>query len=510
MSALTAYAAAQDAVLLNLPITETFDTIDVTCPVTDLTQALSLASTVVREGGLVSIELVDPDDSEQLTLRSDQVDEWTLGGALNVFYGQLADREAPDRWQTADLASQSPDVQFGATATMILNKEKRVVVLSEQTGRSIWLGLSTSAFVDWIRRTTWTGPLNRLFAKPGATVLLSDWAGEPAVLGPRMTVGGLDTPSDPPPVDSSWPEAVPPEMLRVLDVDFDAARPPELRTTLAGLVGASSAWLLSEERGLEQSRPSRRSATRWEIGKDPSRHMADATAIVELARWVARDPNLTRLEIARQIAATRILDASKAQDAAPLLEAADISYQTAIDDTVQKALQSQLELERSFQDLDSKLGDLRDTLRRSVDSTIIRTLTASLGIVIAALTVADARGWPTVLASAAVAAYVLFAAWWSLRTMRTDFTVRLEALGKLIQARAVGLGDDLGTKIDKWKTALKNRVIAAQVALTVVAVIVAAGGAALGLSVGRHSTTPPSDRGGTPTPASIQPTPSHS
>jgi hypothetical protein len=501
--ALTDFAAAQGAVLVQLSVTETFDTVDVACPLTDLNRALTLSSLVVTEGGTVTLVLVHEGDDEDLRLQSMKTDEWTSDGALDLFYPELSSGERPDRWVTADFTEHPPSVGFRARAAIRFEKAQWRDPLSEETGRAVWIGISQAAFVAWLREGSWTGPLSRLFGKPGALVLLGDWTGDAVKLGDRLSIGSLETSAGIPPPASPWPEQVPPEMRCMLDVRVDQlAGSSDLTVALAGLLGAAAAWLLGEERDSTWSRPSRRSSTSWSIGTDPSQSMTTADAIVELARWVQNESNITRLAIAREIAARRIPTLADAKAREPVLDAADIAYYTAIDDSVQRALQTQLELERSFQDLDGKLADLRATLRQAVDQTMIRALTASLGIAVATLTVARARGWPTVLAAEAVAAYVLFTAWWSLTTMHIDLTSRLDALRDLVRDRAVGLGISLGSKIDGWKRALKRRVIFAQVVLTFIAAVVGIGGAVLGGTIARDERP----RGGVQTPTS--PTPS--
>lgn len=503
IAALSAYVAAQRAVLADLKVIETFESVDTMQPISDVSQALQMARSIVGVGGTVALTFSEDDRS--VVLRSVGIDDWRVEGPLEVFSAELAAGEPRGRWSTDALVAAAPTEPEDATYDLALDKVPWSTPIAAETGRSVWVGLGPSTFLDWIHRSTWMGAVKQLFAAQGALVLFHDWRGSPVTLGERLIVGDFNARAEAPPPDERWPEPADPWLVRAIDIDPEPLPEGDLQTELAGLPAAASAWLLAEEHRDGLMRPSRAGATSWTVPSTPTTTLKKATAVVALARWVAKDPNATRLAVARQVAAERLPEPLNGGPSTPTLSAAEIAYQSAVSAHVQAALRTQLELERSYQELDSKLSDVRDALGGAVDQSIVRALTASLGITVAALTVSEARGWPTVAAAAAVAAYVLFTAWWTLRTMRSDIASRFEGLQAVIEQRQLGLGTDVAKSIAHWKDGVRTRARRAQVTLTVIAVGIVIGGLALGMALhpSRAETSPQpiSPATSTPTPS---------
>jgi hypothetical protein len=488
--ALGEYLTGQGVELSRSPLTETFERVNVNgIPLIDMTSALQRALPLVEQGGAVSLTFADED--QLMSFRSAGPDQWRLDGPAEVFSDELAGEEERGRWSSDELARFTPRSIDTATCNIELDKKRWSEPLSAALSRQVWIGISGAAFVEWMRRSTWEGSARVLFAKPGALVLLNDWTDGPVIVGKRLTVGDLDTRAEAPPNGPTWPEPVDLPLLCAIDVEVpaDEAQVPEgdVRRPLAGMATAVAAWLLSEvrdgevQRGL-RVRPSRSGTTTWTIPGDP--HMVHTTIpVVQLARWVTQSANATRLTVARHVAAERISDPFDVAPPAVVVTAAEIAYQSAVDAHVQSALGTQLELERSFQEVDAKVAAIRDDIRTAVDQTVVRALTASLGIAVASLTVSDVRGWPTVLAAGAVAAYVLFTAWWTLRTMRADVGTRFVGLHNVIKQRELGLGTGAIAAIEAWRNALRRRIRWAQLGLTVLAASVAIGGMVSGATL---------------------------
>lgn len=510
IQALEEFLAGQKVDLAAWPITETFERVDVSkVPLVDVARALASARAVVEQGGTVALTFAFEDESA--ILHSVGPDAWRLDGNAEVFSPELARTEQRGRWSTHELERFAPPLLDGATCDLGLAKERWSRPLADASGRSVWVGVSMAAFVGWMSRSTWEGAARALFARQGAMVLLNDWPHAPVTAGERLTLGALDAQGDPAPDDRQWPEPVDPWTVRAIEVEVDAEAKkfPEgdLKRGVAGMASAAAAWLLAEERDGRELRPSRAGATRWSIPADP-RAGHTGIPVVDLARWVTKDSNATRLAVARHVAAERIPDPLDDTVASPVVSVAEIAYQSAVSAHVQSALRTQLDLERSFQDVDGKVSDVRDGIRNAVDQAVVRALTASLAIAVASLTVSTVRGWPTVLAAAAIAAYLLFTAWWILRTMETDMASRFDALQDIIEQRQLGLGSEVGATIGIWKNGLRGRLRRVQFGLTAFALAITIGGALLGAILHRStspaSTNPMSPASETPIVSSTQ------
>lgn len=498
IGALEQYLAGQNAHLGSAPLTESFESVIVTeLPLQGFAPAVERARRVVEYGGTVTLTLGDDDASASIV--SVGPDAWRIDGPRDVISDEIAVQEPRGRWSTEDLMRFSPRSLDRATCGVKLDKNRWSDPVAASTGRRVWIGVRTAAFVHWMRQSTWEGAARLLFLHPAAVVLLADWTHPQVDAGPRLTIGDLGAQ----PIASSdgvaWPEPTEPSIARAMEVDVapDPTEFPDgdLKRTVAGMAAATAAWMLGEVReGDAQSRvkvrPSRAGTTRWTLPPAPQVGHT-AIPVVQLARWVTKDANATRLAVARRVAAERISDPFDDHADTPAETAAETAYQSAVSEHVQTALRTQLDLERSFEDVDAKVADIRDDIRGSVDQTVVRALTASLGIAVAALTVANVRGWPTVGAAEALAAYVLFTAWWVLRTLRADIANRFEPLSTVIRQRELALGRDASKAIEAWKTDLRKRVSWAQAALTVLAVAIAIGGAILGATLHRSS---PQDR----------------
>ncbi len=510
IDALSAYLMGQEVGLADWPITEGFDKIEAAdIRLVSWSNALTLARPVVEQGGTVRLSFTDED--ETTVLQSVGIDDWRLEGEPDLVSPQLAREEARSRWSTQELERVTTTPLDSARCSVDLAKERWSKPVRDATGRRVWIGVRGDAFVNWMTRQTWTGAARGLFDLPGALVLLADWVGPGVTAGSRLTLGDLSVRADGAPSDSGWPEAADAWIVRAAEVDLiaDSTAAATSRTAieqaLAGMAVAAAASLIAEETEGEAQKPSRVGATTWAV---PSVSVAPSTnvPIIALARWVTRDPNATRLAVARQIAAERIDDPFTVADAQPMVSAAEIAYQSAVSSHVQTALRTQLELERSFHEVDGRVSDARDALRGAVDQSVVRALTAGLGISVAALTVSEVRGWPTVCAAAAVAAYVLFTAWWILSTMRIDLTTRFDALHDVIKLRQLGLGTDVAKQVTCWKNGLQTRTRWAQIVLTVFAVAILGGGVVLGATLSRSAANL-SHQPGSQSPATLTPQP---
>lgn len=401
-------------------------------------------------------------DMGECTLRWSGGGTWGADGDVGLL-PHLEGREAADGYATDDVV-RAWDAVPGLVVTASLSVDKRPwsEAAAAVSGATVWVGPSISGFERWLRELPAGAVLSALLARPCSMVLLRDWPGPLRACGPALTFGDLGDlgdrgPTAECPKKRAWPMDVAVWKVRSLDVKISEV-PEELRPRLAGIVGWGAAALLSEEPDGETMRPDHRVASRWLTPSDAHAQPKGVEAVRELCEWVSSEPNLSRLLVARQIAASRIDDPLNGPVANAVVDAAEVAYRQLVDATVQEGLTKQLDLERTFQTIDSEIASLRTKLSETVDQTVLRAAAGILAIV-ATVSVSTGASDPLILWGAGLLiAYLLSVAAIQLRFARRDAIDRLQTFIEVLRSRGFGLDTAAVRKLNQWDSDLRRRI----------------------------------------------------
>jgi len=449
-------------------------------PLQNVAAAFTDAASVVNLGGRVEMAL-QRYGGEAVQLTSASGSDWVANGDVGGVFPSLSDEEAPDVWKTSRLVEAciaSAPGEVTGEAVVIENKTRWRQPIEQETGRLVWIGPSWLSFLRWLDERPWDDVLITLLGSSTALVLLEDWAREPIEMGSSLSFGGLDFRSLARDGPMPWPEETRKAYLRAMAIDLAIELPEGGTERIAGLVGSAAASTIGIIDRSGELKPHASALTTWTLPEHPQATAQGVSAIVALARWVARDPTLTRLDISRRVAAERIDNPLSASGWEAATEAAEIAYRQVVDERVQRSLATQVELERSFRAFDSELAGVEASISDAVDQVTVRVLAGSLGTAVAALTSEKVRGWPTFAAAFAIGAYAFFSAIWQLRWLRNDVDRRFTSFYAVVAGRGIELSETVRTALNNSHDHIHERVCKARVGLVALAVIIVGGGTA--------------------------------
>jgi hypothetical protein len=456
--------------------------------ITDIGAALRSVAGLLQTGASLKLRLIV--EETELTLQADRADRWYSASSPDPsgYLEHLRDAGAKVSRTTAELLRGDADSGFGAVESAEMSaefsKQGWADEIAAETGRSVWIGLSSASFATWLAETDVGQIARRLFAKPGALVLLADWPVPKAVsAGSRLRIGSLaERPAGASDnalltrrLDERKESANLPSW-RLLEVDAQpGVVPADLQRLLKQAVGITAASLIAvREDGV--FRPAADQETQWKLPSTPGTEDADVDAIVGLARWVGADLSEIRFTVARDLAGRRIPDPLQGSPAEPLLDAARIAYRLSVRTDVIESLERQQQLEESFRDLDDRAAAMRASIDDTVDGTVTKALAGALAIAIAALTSAKVRDWPATIAAFVLAGYLGATAIGLARWRRDDADARLRDAGALAAQRVEKLGARLLKSTEDWRRQLQTRVGRAIAILWTLAVLLSVGG----------------------------------
>lgn len=463
-----------------------FDVLGYSWDLKDARRAVEQATGLVESGGEVTLRL--PVDGGVVVLTSDRPDIWLPeDDGPEAVLPHLAESPTRLSWTTADLLAGDSAAGFGAvtggTAEVGLSKERWQSPIEEQTGRSVWIGLSVNDLAGWLQTAIPEQIAQKLFGAPGALVLLANWS-EDVFETADLAIGDLDhVPSAGVDDDDvlvarlegrSEHDRLPD--WRLIGADLSAA-PAALAEPLRQAAGLTAARLLAEVQDADEVRPSATQPTRWKLAATPGEADGEFTALIGLVRWVGEDLSEARLQVARELAAERIKDPAHQQDERSVLEAAKLAYRLHVRQDVLQSLERQQTLEDAFRDLDDRAAEMRAKLGDALDDALTKGMAGALTIAIASLASAKVRDWPATIAGVVLACYLFIAAA-NVALLRRDSVKRLNEAAKLAKGRLEGLGDSLVRPVEQWKRALERRARFAFWVLFVAAIAVLAGGIA--------------------------------
>jgi len=160
------------------------------------------------------------------------------------------------------------------------------------------------------------------------------------------------------------------------------------------------------------------------VGVDSQVTPSVVSAMQDLVAWVTAEPTKTRLRVARRLVAEEIHQIKADPSIQRIRTRAELAYAAAIDEQTGKALAAVASFEDHVNNIAARINDLGRALDKTVDETVTRTLAALLAILVAAVVSKDVQGWPLFVASAAVAAYVIWTAIWILGGVRADVVIQ--------------------------------------------------------------------------------------
>jgi hypothetical protein len=466
---------------------DNFDVLVYDWKLSDLPAALRDAKGLLRVGASVKFTVDSAEGVLVFTAKGS--DRWSFGAGPQpgLLLPELAELGPRADWTTDELLSgdweSAADAIADADARAEFTKSQWTSEIANDTNRSVWIGPDQAGFATWLAETVPKGIANKLFSRPGALVLLADWAGGRSVAaGDSLAVGSL---SERPGAEAKDQELLGPrlaerregerlQLWRLLRVDTHSDLPDELRRPLNRAVGLTAAMLIAaEEDGM--LRPASDRPEAWALPRAPGRGGSDVDAIVELARWVGEDLSEIRFAIAGDIAARMIHDPLDGGPAAPPRDAARIAYHRAVHANVVESLERQQKLEESFRALDDQAAAMRASTDETVDGTVAKSLAGALAIAIAALTSSEVRNWPATIAGLILAGYLALSALTLASWRRNDADVRLAEAGAYAAQRVEGLGGQLEESTRKWRARLQRRVRFATGLLWALATLLAIG-----------------------------------
>ena len=425
--------------------------------VPDLDQGMIDARSLVKCGGAFTFHLDLGDTTIELASQADQQDMWNIDGDLSAIGWPLdlpgegvSTKAFLDRWNGAGLTGS-------VTAEVLFQKEPWIQPIQAQTPKVVWLGPRLAGFSRWLSDRPPVALLSTLLGGSGALVLLGDWVDAPLHLGTNLTLGSLEYLDQEEGDDATWPMESEPWQRRSITID-PAKAPASIARALARAVGWGAVTLLAVKLDSNEARPDLNSPTAWRLPKIDLVEPAGVNGILRLSQWVAKEPNATRLSVARAVASTRIIDPFHTPEGKTVAEAAEISYRQTVDATVQSSLRNQIELEQNLRDMDSELTKLRVGLAELLDQTVLRF--AAGGVVIAAAVVATKDKSPLLVhvGGLLIAAYVTFTATIQLGMVRRDIKDRIAGFEAVISARGWGLDGPAQTTLESWAKQLRVRV----------------------------------------------------
>ncbi len=478
-----------------------FDTLMYAWTLNDALAAVREATAVVAAGSTVTLRL--PVDALVTVLHSDAPGTWLaedrdpsdvlphLGGA-----GPKA------AWSDTDLTGRDAASGFaavtGGTVEVAFPKAGWRSALEQEVDRTVWIGPGMDGLASWVRDTVPEQIAAKLFTRPGALVLLEKWPLPPVGGAARLAIGDLDlrppgTADDDVLVNrlANRGESALLPRWRLLDVDTQPV-PLALREPLQRAIGLTAVGLLAEVAEAGHVRPSATEATEWAVPATPGEADGDFAAVIALVRWIGQDLSEARLEVARNLAATRIDDPAEDQASDAILRAARLAFRLHIKQDVRESLEHQQKLEEAFRDLDDRVAEMRAKLANALDGALTKAIAGALTITIASLTSAKVRDWPATIAGVVLAGYLILSAV-NICHLCRDSKTRLDEAAALARTRVEGLGDRLTNSLEPWKTSLTDRARFALGVLIVVAVAVLVGAVAQNAKItGRDDAKPQS------------------
>lgn len=386
---------------------------------------------------------------------------WTPDGDVDILPGLTLQEGAEGYTSEALLDTWSNATgSVAVTASATTGKQQWANEIGSAARATVWLGPHLEGFGKWLDNSSAVNVLSSLLTNAPALVLLGDWSEPPCRLGAALTIAGLD---DPPSVASAtaplreWPTPAPEWALRGLDVELSGA-PDRLRPRLAGILGWAASRLLAARSGDDVVHPDSHSPTSWTVLPHAQAEPTDIEAVRALCHWISREPNRTRLLVAQRTAAARIADPLNGPPDTSVVDAAEISYEQLVSETVQDGLAKQIELERSFREMDSQMATIRSSLTATLDQTLLRALAGMLAIAAAAFAIEKPTSGLVWAGTVLVVAYLLSVVFFQLRFSRAEVADRLTAFRQLLRARGFGLGTAAAETSNAWENNLKRRI----------------------------------------------------
>lgn len=421
-------------------------------------------------------------EDEVATLTKTPQGDWRLDSEPGPLADLLKSIDVRDEWSSDEILDAVVGSGVSVETDLRLDKSTWRAAIEASSGHSSWIGYSESSFAEWLQSRTWRQVAKELFSRPASLVLLFKWEGPAVDLGERLVVQKVHNDANSVlPADVRWPQEAEPEIVRAAHM-----RPTEelrdwirLLLRVAAICGSELFVLANRASGEAESQAL---PVHWEIDTSQEVDPNGVAGILALVRWTSMEPTAVRLAIGWRVAAERIANPLDGPSEESVLSTAEIAYQSAIDATVRDALSRQLELERSFREIDASISSGRESMSKAVDATVTRALAGVVATGIAAVTADDFRGWLVVAAAGLVAAYLLFEGTVGLATHRRDIQSRLDSFEILVRQRGNRLAGPLVEQIETWKTRTDRRVRLSRIGLLVAAVVVLAGGIAGGIA----------------------------
>lgn len=491
-AAVAAFVAEAAGTPAEVRLVDDWDALLCDCPVLDLDAALVASQAVVEAGGEVQIGLERLEGT--CTLTCSAVDRWVVAGAREAILPRLG-ASVGGTWTTAQLRQAGAEFE-GAEAQLSVDKAPWKARVARE-GRSAWIGLSLAGFVEWLATSRVDGVVESLLGADCASahVRLADWSDAPLTMGKRLRVGSLD---------DAWEQCVGDDTVlrtrllatgreaelpawRAIELEGGGA-PDALRRRVAAVAALTAARLVGP------------AAPAWTPPAKPGSGTEGGQAVLALARWVAADYGEGRLQVARSVALAEVADPLAIGGADAVEARSTIAFSILVDEEVREALAVRARFESAYRDLDDKVAQLRADVAQQADQVIVRALTGTLGVAIAALASGSVRGWPATIAAFVLAGYVLANAA-IMRSLARDGLERLAEARELMGARELQLGPPLGERVDRWRAELERRVRRYVVALIALGLLIAAAGVVAnehvtGVRIAAHTTAAPAHAGG--------------
>lgn len=428
-------------------------------------------------------------EGEVATLTRTPQGKWRLDSPAGPLANLLPSIDVRDEWNSEELLDAVIETEISAEAELRLDKSPWRAAIEASSGYSSWIGYSASSFAEWLRSRTWRQVAKELFSRPAGVVLLFRWDGPAVDLGERLMVGNCESTLEANaavPADVEWPQDVEAEVLRAAHVRPTGEVRDWVRSLLrVAAICASELFVLAYRAG--SGNESRVLPVQWEIDTSREVDAKGVAGVLALVRWTSLEPTAIRLAIAWRVASERITDPLDGPSEVSMLNTAEIAYQSAIDTSVRDALAHQLELERSFREIDASISSGWESMTKAVDTTATRALAGVVATGIAAVTADDFSGGLIVAAAGLVAAYLLFEGTVGLATHKRDIKSRLDGYDILVRQRGTRFKDPLAGQIELWRARTDNRVRLSRVGLVVAALIVLVGGIVVAIGTDPHN-----------------------
>ena len=379
-----------------------------------------------------------------------------------------------------------------------------VLTFSKETWGTPWIGWSVATLSRWLRQLNLRTAAEAVFDKGPARLGLVNWEAGRVCLGTALVLG--DPNESPPAPNLNWPEQRPAWQRLASTIDPQLA-PDELREALCGMASVGAVHLLSEvirqrSDGAYEFRLGPETSPSLLLTKDDAQE--HASTLRDVVDWVAREPSLTRLIVARRTLRTRLISEGWSGVGEGLTAHSEVAYAAPVDDQVAHALDAQASFENHILEFSTKTNEVVREIDKTTDDVATRTIAALVAILITGVFAKDVRGWPLMLAALFVASYVVWTSWHVLGSYKLALHASSRLLQRGTSTRPYGISDGVATQLEVIESNARNRIRFRQLVLALLAVAVVATGIGILVSDNSRSTVSTTSPPGTPTSAPMK------